>query len=163
EESVLAVLAREQPVGVCIQFGGQTPLKLARTIERAGYPILGTPFDAVDLAEDRERFGGVLAELGIRCPDWGTASNADEAVALADGEETYVAAVMEHVEEAGVHSGDSSCVLPAHSLAPAQEHEIRAIVERLAPALGVVGLINVQLAVVGDEVYVLEANPRASR
>ena len=221
EEAVLAVLEREQPVGVCIQFGGQTPLKLARAIERGGYRILGTPFDAVDLAEDRERFGGVLRELEIRCPDWGTASEADEAIAiverigypvlvrpsyvlggramrvcyrpdqieaafvpldgpvlvdrflegaleidvdaLCDGEETYVAAVMEHVEEAGVHSGDSSCVLPAHSLGSAQEQEIREIVERLAPALGVVGLINVQLAVVGDCVYVLEANPRASR
>src|SRR5207244_4126077 len=222
EESVLAVLEREQPVGVCIQFGGQTPLKLARAIERAGYRILGTPFDAVDLAEDRERFGGVLRELGIRCPEWGTAQNGTEAVAaaerigypvlvrpsyvlggramrvcyrpeqveaafadlyagqtlvdrfledaleidvdaLCDGDETYVAAVMEHVEEAGVHSGDSSCVLPAHSLAPAQEAEIRSVVERLAPALGVVGLINVQLAVVGEDVYVLEANPRASR
>jgi carbamoyl-phosphate synthase large subunit len=221
EEAVLSILEREQPVGVCIQFGGQTPLKLARAIERAGYRILGTPFDAVDLAEDRERFGGVLSDLEIRCPDWGTASDAREAIAVAerigypvlvrpsyvlggramrvcygpeqicaafvhldgpvlvdrflegaleidvdalcDGEETYVAAVMEHVEEAGVHSGDSSCVLPAHSLAPAQEQEIRAIVERLAPALGVVGLMNVQLAVVGEDVSVLEANPRASR
>jgi carbamoyl-phosphate synthase large subunit len=221
EESVLAVLEREQPVGVCIQFGGQTPLKLARAIERAGYRILGTPFDAVDLAEDRERFGGVLARLGIRCPEWGTAMTAAEATevadrigypvlvrpsyvlggramrvcyrpdqihaafehltgpvlvdrfleaaleidvdALCDGEKTYVAAVMEHVEEAGVHSGDSSCVLPPHSLAPEHEHEIRSIVERLAPALGVVGLINVQLAVADGDVYVLEANPRASR
>ncbi len=221
EEAVLAVLEREQPVGVCIQFGGQTPLKLARAIERAGYRILGTPFDAVDLAEDRERFGRVLDELGIRCPEWGTASSPDEAIAVAerigypvlvrpsyvlggramrvcygedqiraafvhldgpvlvdrflegaleidvdalcDGQETYVAAVMEHVEEAGVHSGDSSCVLPPYSLAPEREHEVRAVVERLAPALGVVGLINVQLAVVGENVYVLEANPRASR
>ncbi len=221
EEAVLAVLEREQPVGVCIQFGGQTPLKLARAIERAGFRILGTPFDAVDLAEDRERFGGLLARLGIRCPEWGTTETPDGATeiadrigypvlvrpsyvlggramrvcyrpeqihaafehltgpvlvdrflegaleidvdALCDGEETYVAAVMEHVEEAGVHSGDSSCVLPAHSLAPAQEQEIRTIVERLAPALGVVGLINVQLAVIGEDVYVLEANPRASR
>jgi carbamoyl-phosphate synthase large subunit len=221
EEAVLAVLEREQPVGVCIQFGGQTPLKLARAIERAGHRILGTPFDAVDLAEDRERFGGVLRELEIRCPEWGTASSGEEAIAIAgrigypvlvrpsyvlggramrvcyrpdqirdafttldgpvlvdrflegaleidvdalcDGEETYVAAVMEHVEEAGVHSGDSSCVLPPHSLAAAQEQEIRAIVERLAPALGVVGLINVQLAVADGVVYVLEANPRASR
>jgi carbamoyl-phosphate synthase large subunit len=221
EEAVLAVLEREQPVGVCIQFGGQTPLKLARAIERAGHRILGTPFDAVDLAEDRERFGGVLRELGIRCPEWGTAASGEEAIdvadrigcpvlvrpsyvlggramrvcyrpeqireafaqldgpvlvdrflegaleidvdALCDGEETYVAAVMEHVEEAGVHSGDSSCVLPPHSLHPEREREIRAVVELLAPALGVVGLINVQLAVVGDDVYVLEANPRASR
>src|SRR5689334_4169836 len=221
EEAVLAVLEREQPVGVCIQFGGQTPLKLARAIERAGYRILGTPFDAVDLAEDRERFGRVLERLAIRCPEWGTATGADEANAVADrigypvlvrpsyvlggramrvcygteqiraafanldgpvlvdrflegaleidvdalcdGEETYVAAVMEHVEEAGVHSGDSSCVLPPYSLAAEREHEIRTVVERLAPALGVVGLINVQLAVVGEDVYVLEANPRASR
>jgi carbamoyl-phosphate synthase large subunit len=221
EEAVLAVLEREQPVGVCIQFGGQTPLKLARAVERAGHRIFGTPFDAVDLAEDRERFGSLMAELGIRCPEWGTADNAADAIwiaerigypvlvrpsyvlggramrvcyrpdqieaafehlagpvlvdrflegaleidvdALCDGEETYVAAVMEHVEEAGVHSGDSSCVLPPHSLAPEHEAEIRAVVERLAPALGVVGLINVQLAVAGGEVYVLEANPRASR
>jgi len=221
EEAVLAVLEREQPVGVCIQFGGQTPLKLARTIERAGHRILGTPFDAVDLAEDRERFGGVLRELEIRCPEWGTAASGQEATeiagrigypvlvrpsyvlggramrvcyradqirdafsqldgpvlvdrflegaleidvdALCDGEKTYVAAVMEHVEEAGVHSGDSSCVLPPHSLAAAAEQEIRAVVERLASALGVVGLINVQLAVADSVVYVLEANPRASR
>jgi carbamoyl-phosphate synthase large subunit len=222
EEAVLAVLAREQPAGVCIQFGGQTPLRLARAIEHAGHRILGTPFDAVDLAEDRERFGSLLGELGIRCPEWGTAQSTSEAIdvaervgypvlvrpsyvlggramrvcyrpeqieaafadlrhgpvlvdrfledaleidvdALCDGEETYVAAVMEHVEEAGVHSGDSSCVLPPHSLAPEHEAEVRAVCERLAPALGVVGLINVQLAVAGGEVYVLEANPRASR
>jgi carbamoyl-phosphate synthase large subunit len=221
EEAVLAVLDREQPVGVCIQFGGQTPLRLARAIERAGHRLLGTPFDAVDLAEDRERFGGVLARIGIRCPEWGTAETAPEATgiadrigypvlvrpsyvlggramrvcyrpeqihaafehltgpvlvdrflenalevdvdALCDGEDSYVAAIMEHVEEAGVHSGDSSCVLPPHSLAARHEQEIRTIVERLAPALGVVGLINVQLAVAGGDVYVLEANPRASR
>ena len=172
EESVLDVCEREQPVGVCIQFGGQTPLKLARAIERAGHRILGTPFDAVDLAEDRERFGGrARASSGSAAPTWGTATSAaggdrgrrahrlpgarpalvrprrprdarllparaDRAAfahldgpvlvdrflegaleidvdAICDGEETYVAAVMEHVEEAGVHSGDSSCVLPA--------------------------------------------------
>src|SRR4029077_7120265 len=84
EESVLAVLAREQPVGVCIQFGGQTPLKLARALEEAGHRILGTPFDAIDLAEDRERFGALCAELGVRCPEWGTAAGADEAVAVAE-------------------------------------------------------------------------------
>jgi carbamoyl-phosphate synthase large subunit len=217
EEAVLAVLEREQPVGVCIQFGGQTPLKLARAIERAGYRILGTPFDAVDLAEDRERFGRLAASLGVRCPEWGIAATGDEAVAigdrigypvlvrpsyvlggramrvcydaadvraameavegavlvdrflesaveldvdaLCDGRDTYVAAVMEHVEEAGIHSGDSSCVLPA----PSDSLEIREIVRRLGPALGVVGLLNVQLAIAGGETYVLEVNPRASR
>jgi carbamoyl-phosphate synthase large subunit len=217
EEAVLAVLAREQPVGVCIQFGGQTPLKLARAIERAGYRILGTPFDAVDLAEDRERFGRLAAGLGVRCPDWGIASDGAEAAAVAerigypvlvrpsyvlggramrvcydpgdvqaamtavegpvlvdrflehaieldidalcDGSATYVGAVMEHVEEAGIHSGDSSCVLPA----PSDSAEIRELVRLLGPALGVVGLLNVQLALAGDEVYVLEVNPRASR
>ncbi|HEY3184521.1 MAG TPA: ATP-grasp domain-containing protein, partial [Gaiellaceae bacterium] len=183
----------------------------------AGYRILGTPFDAIDLAEDRERFGRLLDELGVRCPAWGIASTPDEAVAtaesigypvlvrpsyvlggramrvcydetevraameavdgavlvdrfledaveldvdaLCDGRETYVAAVMEHVEEAGVHSGDSSCVLPA----PSDDGRVRAIVERLGPALGVVGLLNVQAAIAGGEVYVLEVNPRASR
>ena len=163
EEAVLAVLEREQPVGVCIQFGGQTPLKLARAIERAGFKILGTPFDAVDLAEDRERFGRLAASLGVRCPEWGMAETAEQAIeiaarvgypvlvrpsyvlggramrvcygetdiqaamaavdgvvlvdrflesaieldvdALCDGNDTYVAAVMEHVEEAGIHSG----------------------------------------------------------
>src|SRR4051794_5010914 len=221
EEEVLAVCEREQPAGVVIQFGGQTPLKLARALENAGFKILGTPFDAVDLAEDRERFGALLDELGIACPDWGTAEGGDEAVAVAerigypvlvrpsyvlggramrvcygaddvraamkatagrvlvdrflenaveidvdalcDGAETFVAAVMEHVEEAGVHSGDSSCVLPPQSLSPQAAKEIDDIVRRLAPALGVVGLVNVQLAVVGGAVFVLEVNPRASR
>jgi carbamoyl-phosphate synthase large subunit len=217
EEAVLAVLEREQPAGVCIQFGGQTPLKLARAIERAGHRILGTPFDAVDLAEDRERFGRLAASLGIRCPEWGIATTGEEAAAIAahigypvlvrpsyvlggramrvcydeadvraamdavegavlvdrflesaveldvdalcDGRDTYVAAVMEHVEEAGIHSGDSSCVLPA----PSDSSEIRELVRRLGPALGVVGLLNVQLAISAGETYVLEVNPRASR
>jgi carbamoyl-phosphate synthase large subunit len=217
EDAVLAVLERERPVGVCIQFGGQTPLKLARAIEREGYRILGTQFEAVDLAEDRERFGRLAASLLVRCPEWGIAASGEEAAliaerigypvlvrpsyvlggramrvcydqadlhaalevvdgpvlvdcflenaveldvdALCDGSDTYVAAVMEHVEEAGVHSGDSSCVLPA----PSDSAEIRAVVRRLGPALGVVGLLNVQLAIHEDEVYVLEVNPRASR
>src|SRR4051812_25317553 len=175
-EEVLAICERERPDGVVIQFGGQTPLKLAGPLERAGFRIMGTPFEAVDLAEDRERFGALLERLAVRCPEWGMASEAAEAVeiaarigypvllrpsyvlggramrvcygdddvldafaghvggrllidrflenaveidvdALSDGEETYVAAVMEHVEEAGVHSGDSSCVLPAQGLA----------------------------------------------
>jgi carbamoyl-phosphate synthase large subunit len=220
-EEVLAVLEREQPVGVVIQFGGQTPLKLARAVERAGFRILGTPFDAVDIAEDRERFGALLAKLGVQCPPWGMADDADDAVltaervgypvlvrpsyvlggramrvcydeaqvrdavaatpgrvlidrfldnaieidvdALSDGEDTYVAAVMQHVEEAGVHSGDSTCVLPAQSLTPQQSADIDAAVRRIGWSLGVIGLLNVQLAVQGREVFVLEANPRASR
>jgi carbamoyl-phosphate synthase large subunit len=219
-ESVLAICERERPDGVVIQFGGQTPLKLARAIEDAGWKILGTPFDAVDLAEDRERFAGLLRAHGLRSPEWGIAATTDEAVAIAeeigypvlvrpsyvlggramrvcysaeevrempdfgrvlvdrfvehavevdvdalcDGVETYVAAVMQHVEEAGVHSGDSACVLPAPSLSFAQMQEISRIVKLLGRALGVVGLLNVQLAVTGDgSIYVIEANPRASR
>jgi carbamoyl-phosphate synthase large subunit len=216
-EEVLAVCEREQPVGVAIQFGGQTPLKLARGLEAAGFPIIGTPFDAVDVAEDRERFGALLDRLGVRCPEWGIASSADEAAvvaerigfpvlirpsyvlggramrvcysvddlgkidqpllidrflegaieidvdAVSDGEETYVGAVMQHVEEAGIHSGDSACVLPAPSLTSEEDDEIRAVVRTLARALGVVGLINVQLALADETLYVLEANPRASR
>jgi len=220
-ENVLAICEREQPAGIVIQFGGQTPLKLARTIEAAGFRIMGTPFDAIDLAEDRERFGELLAHLSVRCPEWGMAATSDEAIevadrigypvlvrpsyvlggramrvcyrpsdvrsalvaaarkvlidrflenaieidvdALSDGETTYIGAIMQHVEEAGVHSGDSSCVLPAPSLTPAVSEEITTIIRRLGPALGVVGLLNVQLAVVNDEVFVLEVNPRASR
>ncbi len=222
-EEVLSICEREQPVGVVIQFGGQTPLKLARALEEAGFRVLGTPFDAVDLAEDRERFGALLESLGIRCPDWGTAATVEEALAVAqrigypvlarpsyvlggramrvcysdaelraaldqitldrhvlidrflenaleidvdavcDGASTHIGAVMEHVEEAGVHSGDSSCVLPAPSLSPTTAGEIEATVGRLGPALGVVGLLNVQLALAGGQLFVLEANPRASR
>jgi carbamoyl-phosphate synthase large subunit len=216
-EEVLSICEREQPDGVAIQFGGQTPLKLARALEAAGHRIIGTPFDAVDVAEDRERFGALLDRLGIRCPEWGIARSGAEARAIAerigfpvlirpsyvlggramrvcysaddlgtiegavlidrfvesaieidvdavsDGSETFVGAVMQHVEEAGVHSGDSACVLPAPSLTPAQDSEIRRIVQTLAEALGVIGLINVQLALVDDQIYVLEANPRASR
>jgi carbamoyl-phosphate synthase large subunit len=220
EEEVLEICARERPLGVVIQFGGQTPLKLARALEDAGYAILGTPFGAVDLAEDRERFAALCGELGIDVPPWGAAAGQADAIeiaeeigypvlvrpsyvlggrnmrvcygpeevgaaaagagrvlvdrflegaveidvdALCDGAQTVVAAVMEHVEEAGVHSGDSSCVLPPPSLTPAALELVEATVRKLAPALGVVGLVNVQLAVVGNELYVLEANPRASR
>ena len=220
-EEVLAVCDREQPVGVVTQFGGQTPLRLARHIEEAGYRILGTPHEAIDLAEDRERFGRLADELGVRCPPWAIASDVSEALAaaadidypvlvrpsyvlggramricydaeqleaamaavhgavlldrfvenaieldvdaLCDGEDVYIAAVMQHVEEAGVHSGDSACVLPAPSLTLAAALEVEHVVRRLGPALGVVGILNVQLAIADNHVYVLEVNPRASR
>jgi len=219
-EEVLAVCERERPAGVVIQFGGQTPLKLARAIEAAGFRILGTPFEAVDLAEDRERFAALCDGLGIQVPEWGMAASADEAVevaervgypvlvrpsyvlggrsmrvcydaeavreaaaaggrllvdrflenaieidvdALCDGTSTFVAAVMQHVEEAGVHSGDSSCVLPPPSLTRSERRAVAHAVRRLGPQLGVVGLLNVQLALADGELYVLEANPRASR
>jgi carbamoyl-phosphate synthase large subunit len=220
-EEVLAVCDRERPAGVVTQFGGQTPLRLARHIEDAGYRILGTPHEAIDLAEDRERFGRLAEELGVRCPPWAIVSTIEEALAaaqeieypvlvrpsyvlggramricydasqleaamaavsgpvlldrfvehaieldvdaLCDGEEVYVGAVMQHVEEAGVHSGDSACVLPAPSLTLAAALEVEHAVKRLGPALGVVGLLNVQLAIADSTVYVLEVNPRASR
>ncbi|HEX2045999.1 MAG TPA: carbamoyl-phosphate synthase large subunit [Gaiellaceae bacterium] len=219
-EEVLEICHRERPLGVVVQFGGQTPLQLARELEREGHRILGTPHEAVDLAEDRERFAGLCDELGVAVPPWRVADDAGGAVdaaerigypvlvrpsyvlggrrmrvcydaetvaaaswlggrvlvdrflegaveidvdALCDGAETYVAAVMQHVEEAGVHSGDSSCVLPPTSLGPARLEEARDVVRRLAPALGVVGLVNVQLALHDGRLYVLEANPRASR
>jgi len=220
-EEVLAVCDREQPVGVVTQFGGQTPLRLARHIEEGGYRILGTPHEAIDLAEDRERFGSLAGDLGVRCPPWATVSGLDEALAavdeieypvlvrpsyvlggramrvcydaeqlaaamaavhgpvlldrfvehateldvdaLCDGDEVYIAAVMQHVEEAGVHSGDSACVLPAPSLTLAAALEVERVVKLLGPALGVVGLLNVQLAIADSIVYVLEVNPRASR
>jgi carbamoyl-phosphate synthase large subunit len=220
-EEVLAICERERPAGVVIQFGGQTPLKLALAIEAAGFRILGTPFEAVDLAEDRERFAALCGEVGLEVPAWGMAATPDEAVtvaerigypvlvrpsyvlggrsmrvcyeaeavreatlrvpgsilvdrflenaieldvdALCDGTDTYVAAVMQHVEEAGIHSGDSSCVLPAPSLTPNEHERVSDVVRRLGPALGVVGLLNVQLALAEGTLFVLEANPRASR
>jgi carbamoyl-phosphate synthase large subunit len=221
-EEVLAICEREQPHGVAIQFGGQTPLALAGELEAHGWRLLGTPFESIDLAEDRERFAALLGELGIRCPDWGIAGTEEEAVAtanrvgypvllrpsyvlggrsmrvcyeseqvreaiaaavpgrtlidrflenaveldvdaLCDGDETYVAAVMQHVEEAGVHSGDSACVLPAPALDATTNAEVGDVVRHIARALGVVGLLNVQLALADGQLNVLEVNPRASR
>ncbi|CAN5677016.1 carbamoyl-phosphate synthase large subunit [soil metagenome] len=232
---VLGVLEVERPEGVIVQFGGQTPLKLARGLEEAGVPLLGTPPESIDLAEDRPRFGALCSELGLRSPPYATATSAEEALAaadtvgypllvrpsyvlggrameicysregladylartrrnratadrgsgggleiyldrflenaieidvdaLCDGEDVRIGGIMQHVEEAGVHSGDSACVIPAMSLGPEMLAQVRAATEALALRLGVVGLINVQLAVWGDdELFVIEANPRASR
>ncbi|HEU4738651.1 MAG TPA: carbamoyl-phosphate synthase large subunit [Solirubrobacterales bacterium] len=225
-EDVLAVCEQERPEGVIVQFGGQTPLKLARTLEEAGVKLLGTPVDAIDLAEDRGRFGELLERLGVKAPPYGTAYSAEEATAVAervgfpllvrpsyvlggrameicystedlqayleanvkadqehpllldrflenaievdvdalgDGEQVYVAGIMQHVEEAGVHSGDSACVIPPLSLGEEMLEKIRATSERIALELGVIGLINIQYGVAGGELYVIEANPRASR
>jgi carbamoyl-phosphate synthase large subunit len=229
-EDVLELLAVEQKagtlVGVIVQFGGQTPLKLARALEAAGIPILGTSPDAIDLAEDRERFQALVEKLGLKQPAGGMARSRDEAVAVAerigypvlmrpsyvlggrameivettanleayietavkvsgdspvlidrylrdaievdvdaisDGETVHIAGVMQHIEEAGVHSGDSACCIPPHSLSPEIIAEIHAQTDKLARALGVKGLMNVQFAVKGGEVYLIEVNPRASR
>jgi carbamoyl-phosphate synthase large subunit len=227
------VIDVEQPEGVIVQFGGQTPLRIAADLKDAGVALLGTPVESIDLAEDRERFGSLLRDLGIRHPPYHIAHDEEAALAaaalvgfpllvrpsyvlggrameicyseddlaayverlgatsgpqpgrrlypllldrflenaieldvdaLADGEEAYVAGIMQHVEEAGVHSGDSACVLPPLSLGEEMLEEIRRQTRALALHLGVVGLINVQFAVVNnDRLHVIEANPRASR
>ncbi len=229
-EDVLAILDRERPEGVILQFGGQTPLKLARALEAAGVPIWGTSPEAIDIAEDRERFRALIEGMrGIRQPSSGAARTAAEAEAIAsrlgfpllvrpsyvlggrameiipdlpklraymdraltaavdrpvlpilvdkyleaaievdvdavaDGEDVLVGGVLEHIEEAGVHSGDAACVLPPHTLPAAIVETLKAQTRALARALRVVGLINVQFAVQGSTVYVLEVNPRASR
>ena len=225
-DDVLAVIEQEQPEGVIVQFGGQTPLRLAERLEQEGVPLLGTPVDAIDLAEDRGRFGALLRRLEIAHPPYGTALSAEEAQviaegvgfpllvrpsyvlggrameicysheglgayldkrvkaspehpllldrflenaievdvdALSDGSDCVLAGVMQHVEEAGVHSGDSACVLPPMSLGPEMLERIDATTRQIALELGVIGLINIQYAVVGGELYVIEANPRASR
>ena len=208
-----------------MQFGGQTPLKLAAGLAAAGVPLLGTSVEAIDLAEDRSRFGELLGRLGYQAPPYATASSVDEALqrgdevgypllvrpsyvlggrameivysregladylrrevgedtgrifldrflenaieldvdALCDGHEAWIGGIMQHVEEAGVHSGDCACVLPPHSLGGEMLDQIRAATRELALAIGVVGLLNVQYAVVDGQLYVLEANPRASR
>jgi len=232
-EDVLAVCEVEQPEGVVVQFGGQTPLKLAAGLHAAGVNVLGTSIDAIDLAEDRSRFGRLLDQLGYSAPPYATASSAEQALAqapnvgfpllvrpsyvlggrameivydlggledylrrvgigsahpagseqrtiyldrfledsievdvdaLCDGDDVWIAGIMQHVEEAGIHSGDSACVLPPHTLGDEMLTRIREQTIGIARALGVVGLLNVQFAIRGDDrLYVIEANPRASR
>ncbi|MCG8493694.1 MAG: carbamoyl-phosphate synthase large subunit, partial [Sneathiellales bacterium] len=229
-EDTLAIIRKEQSNGtlhgVIVQFGGQTPLKLAAGLEEAGVPILGTSPDAIDLAEDRERFQQLLHKLGLIQPENGIARSVEEAFAaakkigypvvvrpsyvlggrameivrddealdrymreavqvsgdnpvlidgylqnaievdvdcLCDGKDVYVAGIMEHIEEAGIHSGDSACALPPYTLKETVIADIRKQAEALAVALNVVGLMNVQFAVKEETVYILEVNPRASR
>ncbi len=229
-EDVIALCCREQQngalLGCIVQYGGQTPLKLSQALPAAGIPVLGTSADAIDIAEDRERFQVLLQKLGLRQPENGIARSPEEAEAIterlgypvvirpsyvlggrameivfekaqlhrymreavkvsgtspvlidrylndaievdvdciADGETVYVAGVMEHIEEAGIHSGDSACSLPPYSLSPAMIREVKDETEAMARALGVVGLMNVQYAIKDGQVYVLEVNPRASR
>ncbi len=225
-EDVMAIVERERPLGVIVQFGGQTPLKLATALERAGVPILGTPPDAIDRAEDRERFNAMVHKLGLRQPQGVLARGIDQAVAgaarigypvlvrpsyvlggrameiahnetalraygefalaasegkpllidryldgaiemdvdaISDGETVVVGGVMEHIEHAGIHSGDSACVLPPHTLSRGVVAELIRQTKLLARELGVLGLINVQYALYQGELYILEVNPRASR
>jgi carbamoyl-phosphate synthase large subunit len=225
-EDVLSIYAKEKPEGVMVQFGGQTPLNIARQLEDAGVRILGTSPETIDLAEDRERFSAIVRKLGIPQPESGLARTAEEAVAIAgrmgyplivrpsyvlggrgmevvhdeemlreyvrkavdvsperplyvdrflqdaleveadaicDGTDAFVPAVMEHIELAGVHSGDSACVIPPVSVSPEHLAIIEDYTQRVALELGVVGLINVQYAIAGGKVHILEANPRASR
>jgi carbamoyl-phosphate synthase large subunit len=224
-EDVLAVCEVERPEGVVVQFGGQTPLKLAAGLEQAGVRILGTSVEAIDLAEDRSRFGALLDRLGYRAPPYASATSTVEALgcadtvgfpllvrpsyvlggrameivysvdglrdylervapaegsliyldrfledsievdvdALCDGEDVWIAGIMQHVEEAGIHSGDSACVLPPHTLGGEMLAQLREQTEGIAKALGVVGLLNVQFAIHGEVLHVIEANPRASR
>jgi carbamoyl-phosphate synthase large subunit len=230
-EDVLNIIENEKPKGVIVQFGGQTPLKIAERLHAVGVPILGTSQHAIDLAEDRERFGEVLKRLGLKAPPYGTVRNESEALSVAerigypvlvrpsyvlggrameivyddeslerylctavkasprhpvlvdrflehsteidvdavcDGEDVYIGAVMQHVEEAGIHSGDSACVIPTVSLGEEAVRQIEEQTAALAKELGVVGLMNVQYAVQqsdhgGASIYVLEVNPRGSR
>ena len=226
-EDVLEIVALEKPVGVIVQYGGQTPLKLARDLEKAGVPIIGTTPDAIDMAEDRERFQKMLQELGLKQPPNRTARTPDEAIRLAleigyplvvrpsyvlggrameivqeqsqlerymreavkvsnespvlldrflndalevdvdalcdNTGDVIIGGIMEHVEQAGVHSGDSACSLPPFSLSAKLQDELRDQTKQMARALGVVGLMNVQFAIQGKTVFVLEVNPRASR
>ncbi|MDG1081618.1 MAG: carbamoyl-phosphate synthase large subunit [Porticoccaceae bacterium] len=225
-EDVLEIVRIEKPKGVIVQFGGQTPLKLARALEAAGVPIVGTTPDAIDRAEDRERFQQMIQKLGLLQPQNATARSADQAVELAkeigyplvvrpsyvlggrameivykedelrhymktavqvsddspvlldfflpnaiemdvdavsDGEQVVIGAIMQHIEQAGIHSGDSACSLPPYSLGEDIQNEMREVCKKMALELGVRGLMNVQLALQDGLIYVIEVNPRASR
>lgn len=225
-EDVLEIVRVEKPKGVIVQYGGQTPLKICRALEEAGVPIIGTSPDAIDRAEDRERFQQMVVRLGLLQPSNATARSEQEAIegaesigyplvvrpsyvlggrameivydtdelkrymreavqvsndspvlldhfldsaieidvdAICDGQDVVIGAIMQHIEQAGVHSGDSACSLPPYSLSDEVQDEIRKQVAAMALELGVVGLMNVQLALQGDKIYILEVNPRASR
>ncbi len=225
-EDVLEIVAIEKPKGVIIQYGGQTPLRLAKALAKHGVPIIGTSPDAIDRAEDRERFQEVIHQLELRQPPNGTVRSVEEGLRLAkvfayplvvrpsyvlggramkvvyhekeltrymtqdvivsseqpllldhflddaievdvdavcDGQDVLIGGILEHIEQAGVHSGDSSCTFPPHSLSKDLQDRLREQVRQLAKELGVIGLINAQFAIQGDEIYVLEVNPRASR
>ncbi|MBR0473152.1 MAG: carbamoyl-phosphate synthase large subunit [Methanosphaera sp.] len=229
KEDVLAVLEQEKPDGVIVQFGGQTSINLAESLNNAGINILGTPFESIDMVEDREQFTEVLNDLGIPQADYGIANSLDEARdaahkigfpvlvrpsyvlggrameivyddneleeymkeavkvskehpilvdkfledsieldvdALCDGDDVYVCGIMEHIEEAGIHSGDSACVIPPQSVSPEIIEQVEEYTRKLALRLGVIGLINIQYAIKMDpepKLYIIEANPRASR
>jgi carbamoyl-phosphate synthase large subunit len=225
-EDVLEIVHKENPKGIIVQYGGQTPLKLAEDLEAAGAPIIGTSPDSIDLAEDRERFQRLVERVGLKQPPNRTATEAEQAVLLAaeigyplvvrpsyvlggrameivhdeddlrrymreavkvsnespvlldrflddaievdidaicDGEDVLIGGIMEHIEQAGVHSGDSACSLPPYTLTAAVQDRMREQIRRLAHALKVVGLMNTQFAIKGDDIYLLEVNPRASR
>ena len=225
-ENVLEIINIENPFGVIVQYGGQTPLKLAKDLENQGVPIIGTSPDSIDLAEDRERFQKLLNDIGLKQPPNGTARDIDQAVksadkigfplvvrpsyvlggrameivhnkddlrnymqkavqvsnsspvlldrflndaievdvdAVSDGKDVFIAGIMEHIEQAGVHSGDSACSLPPFSLSDAIQKQLSEQVNLMAKGLNVVGLMNTQFAIQGNEIYVLEVNPRASR
>lgn len=225
-EDIMSIYEKEKPVGIIVQFGGQTPLNIARELEANGARILGTSVDTIDLAEDRDRFRQIMKKMGLPMPESGMASHLDEAIeianrigyplivrpsyvlggrgmeiildegmlreyvsvavdlspdrpilidrflnnalecetdAISDGEDSYVPAIMEHIEQAGIHSGDSACVIPPVSISPKHIKTLEEYTIRIAKELKVVGLMNMQYAIENDTVYVLEANPRASR